>query len=223
MPRAPQDGGPYLRYSCRACGRTSHVERNRAGALLAGPPPIVPLADRVFALFDREHALEVSRKKEHERRRPDRRTWFFGLYADELLEAGWKPGRSRPVPDAGRAGPGPGPKPGPEPKTGPRPDQRRPPPPADSAPPPPVTPPPPPPKGPHEVLGVAATASRDEVEAAFREQAKRYHPDRFAALDPEFLALAERRFKELGAAREELLERLPPEPTPPTPPTGTSG
>jgi curved DNA-binding protein CbpA len=51
---------------------------------------------------------------------------------------------------------------------------------------------------------VAPGAPREEVERAFRELAKRYHPDKFAGLDPEFQALAHEKFKRIAAARDEL-------------------
>jgi hypothetical protein len=58
---------------------------------------------------------------------------------------------------------------------------------------------------PWDVLGVSAAAGRAEVEAAFRAKALQCHPDKVAHLDPEFRALAERKFKDLLAAFEALV------------------
>lgn len=189
VPRRRAEGGPFLLYACPECGRPSRVERNRAGALLASPTPIVPLADALVAVFDADTRADLARKREHLGRRLGRRTWFFGAYAEELWAAGIRPERAA---EARRpAGARPPPRPRPEP--------------AGSAPPPPESPPPPPEPPPpeptpHEVLGLEPEAGREEAERAFRELAKRYHPDRFEALDEEFRALAHRKFIQLKAA-----------------------
>ncbi len=56
----------------------------------------------------------------------------------------------------------------------------------------------------HDVLGVAGTASREEITQAYHQMAKMYHPDKVAGLAPEFKALAEERMKEINMAYEEL-------------------
>mmetsp|Transcript_21204 Transcript_21204/g.37781 ORF Transcript_21204/g.37781 Transcript_21204/m.37781 type:complete len:174 (-) Transcript_21204:97-618(-) len=56
---------------------------------------------------------------------------------------------------------------------------------------------------PYEVLGVKRTASKEEVKAAFRDQAMRCHPDR----EPSPQAVA--RFVEIRAAAEALLHGKP--------------
>lgn len=55
-----------------------------------------------------------------------------------------------------------------------------------------------------ELLRVAPTASREELERAYRTRSLGCHPDKVAHLDPEFQALAERKFKRLRAAYELL-------------------
>jgi preprotein translocase subunit Sec63 len=57
---------------------------------------------------------------------------------------------------------------------------------------------------PWAVLGVARGASRDEIARAYREQLKRYHPDRVADLGPELQQVAHRKTVELQRAYVEL-------------------
>jgi DnaJ like chaperone protein len=58
-----------------------------------------------------------------------------------------------------------------------------------------------------EVLGLPADATASAVEDAFRERALQCHPDKVAHLDPDFVALAERKFRRLQEARDLLLLR----------------
>ena len=60
----------------------------------------------------------------------------------------------------------------------------------------------------YEVLGVSSGTTREEIEAAWRRKIKLNHPDRVAELDPALQALAEKRSKQLNAARQEALSRL---------------
>ena len=55
-----------------------------------------------------------------------------------------------------------------------------------------------------EILGISPTADRDAIEAAYRERSLQCHPDKVAHLDPDFRALAERKFRRLRAAYEML-------------------
>ena len=57
---------------------------------------------------------------------------------------------------------------------------------------------------PRAVLGVARGATRDEIVRAYREQLKRYHPDRVADLGPELQQVAHRKTVELQRAYAEL-------------------
>jgi len=62
-------------------------------------------------------------------------------------------------------------------------------------------------KGPHAVLEVAPGATDEEIRAAYRRLAARYHPDKVQHLGGEFQELAEQRFKEIQAAYDELREK----------------
>src|SRR5262252_7089619 len=52
----------------------------------------------------------------------------------------------------------------------------------------------------YDVLGVTPSASNEEIRRAFRAQAKRWHPDRFAASPPALRERAERRIRAVIAA-----------------------
>ena len=57
---------------------------------------------------------------------------------------------------------------------------------------------------PYEVLGVARDASEDEIKKAYRELAKKYHPDRY--VDNPLSELAEDKFKEVQQAYDAIME-----------------
>ena len=57
-------------------------------------------------------------------------------------------------------------------------------------------------RDPYEVLGVKPGASQEEIKKAYRELAKKYHPDNFA--NNPLSDLAEERFKEINEAYEQL-------------------
>jgi preprotein translocase subunit Sec63 len=63
---------------------------------------------------------------------------------------------------------------------------------------------PPPAWDPHAVLGVTRGESSEEITRAYREQLKRYHPDRVADLGPELQQVAHRKTVELQRAYGEL-------------------
>ena len=57
---------------------------------------------------------------------------------------------------------------------------------------------------PYRVLGIESGASQEDLKHAFRRLAGKYHPDKVAYLGEEFRALAEKRFKEIQRAYDEL-------------------
>ncbi|GAB4267358.1 MAG: co-chaperone DjlA [Deferrisomatales bacterium] len=58
----------------------------------------------------------------------------------------------------------------------------------------------------YEVLGLSPSASADEVRAAYRELAKKYHPDRVAHLGEEFRQLAHEKFIQVQEAYDRIRE-----------------
>ncbi len=61
------------------------------------------------------------------------------------------------------------------------------------------------PKSPYDILGVEKDASSEEIKKAYRKLATKYHPDMVNHLGEEFKELAERRFKEIQEAYQELM------------------
>ncbi len=58
-------------------------------------------------------------------------------------------------------------------------------------------------KDPYSILGVSKKASDDEVRAAYRELARKYHPDNYTDDNP-LKELAEEKMQEINAAYEEI-------------------
>lgn len=61
------------------------------------------------------------------------------------------------------------------------------------------------PTGSHDILGVSATASHDEIKQAYRRLMKEHHPDRVAGLSKAEQAQAEERSKEINRAYAQML------------------
>ena len=57
-------------------------------------------------------------------------------------------------------------------------------------------------KDPYKVLGVSPNASDDEIKTAYRNLARKYHPDKYAGSD--LAELAEEKMKEVNAAYEQI-------------------
>ncbi len=57
---------------------------------------------------------------------------------------------------------------------------------------------------PYKILEIEKEASQEEIKQAYRQLAGKYHPDKVEHLGDEFKALAEKRFKEIQQAYQEL-------------------
>ena len=56
----------------------------------------------------------------------------------------------------------------------------------------------------YNIFGISPNASKDEVERAYRDLSKKYHPDKVAHLGDEFTKLAHEKFQEINKAYEEI-------------------
>lgn len=56
----------------------------------------------------------------------------------------------------------------------------------------------------YKVLGIAPSATDDEVKAAYRRMALKHHPDRVATLGDDVRKAAEKKFQEINAAKETI-------------------
>lgn len=59
-------------------------------------------------------------------------------------------------------------------------------------------------RSPYEVLGVSRTASRSEIDRAYRQLAAQYHPDKVTHLGQEFQELAHEKMIEIQRAYDQL-------------------
>ncbi|MEE9494943.1 MAG: DnaJ domain-containing protein [Desulfobacterales bacterium] len=60
---------------------------------------------------------------------------------------------------------------------------------------------------PRTILGVGRNSSRQEIKTAYKNLALKYHPDRVMHLGEEFRKLAEKRFKDIQMAYQELRQK----------------
>lgn len=60
-------------------------------------------------------------------------------------------------------------------------------------------------RDPYSVLGVSKNASEDEIKAAYRELARKYHPDNY--VDNPLADLASEKMKEINEAYDEIINR----------------
>ena len=62
-------------------------------------------------------------------------------------------------------------------------------------------------RDPYDVLGVPRGASQDEIRRAYRKLVVKYHPDKVDHLGDEFKVLAEKKFKQIQEAYQELARK----------------
>jgi len=60
----------------------------------------------------------------------------------------------------------------------------------------------------HEILGVSADARWEQIQAAYKEKIKQYHPDKVSHLGEEFSHLANEKFLEIQKAYEDLKSKF---------------
>jgi len=60
------------------------------------------------------------------------------------------------------------------------------------------------PKDPYTILGLSPGASAEDIRKAYHRLANQYHPDKVTHLGEEFQKLAEKRFKEIQQAYQDL-------------------
>ena len=61
-------------------------------------------------------------------------------------------------------------------------------------------------RDPYQILGIEHGASQDDIKHAYRHLAGKYHPDKVEHLGEEFKELADKRFKEIQKAYDELAD-----------------
>ena len=63
-------------------------------------------------------------------------------------------------------------------------------------------------KSAHDILGVSANATLKEIQTAYKEKIKQYHPDKVSHLGEEFSDLANEKFLEIQRAYETMKTKL---------------
>lgn len=63
------------------------------------------------------------------------------------------------------------------------------------------------PKTPYDILGILPNASKNEIQAAYKEAVKKYHPDKLSHLGEEFSNLANKKFLEIQNAYDTLMQK----------------
>ena len=60
---------------------------------------------------------------------------------------------------------------------------------------------------PHEILGINRNATKEEVQQAYRQSIKKYHPDKLSHLGKDFSNLANDKFLEIQRAYDALMKK----------------
>ena len=61
-------------------------------------------------------------------------------------------------------------------------------------------------KSPYEILGIEPSASKKQIQAAYKTAIKKYHPDKLSHLGEEFSNLANKKFLEIQTAYDTLMK-----------------
>ncbi len=59
----------------------------------------------------------------------------------------------------------------------------------------------------NEILGIAPDATKEQIQTAYKEAVKKYHPDKLSHLGEEFVRLANEKFLEIQNAYDELMKK----------------
>ena len=62
-------------------------------------------------------------------------------------------------------------------------------------------------KDPYEILGIARSASKEEIYKAYKDKVKQYHPDKVSHLGEELQKMANEKFLEIKTAYDLLMEK----------------
>jgi len=62
-------------------------------------------------------------------------------------------------------------------------------------------------ENPYKILGIASTASKKEIQSAYKTAIKKYHPDKLSHLGEEFSDLASKKFLEIQQAYDTLMKK----------------
>jgi len=63
-------------------------------------------------------------------------------------------------------------------------------------------------KEPHEILEIDKTATKEQIQAAYRNAVKQYHPDKVARLGKELQDLANKKFIEIQEAYKQMMGKV---------------
>ncbi len=207
--RAMDEGGPFFELRCPACKRENIAECNGAKHWFCFPPGNFGWFDRLLSGPLRR--AELNARKQWYARRDGFRSWFFQVLPFAVAEP-QRPSASSGAETPPRAAPEPPPR-GPRAKTQETPKedakearsqaredtegarQREPrrgkPAPISLA-------------EANALLGLEPSANATEVKQAYRALAQKYHPDKFAHLDEDFVNLAQQRFLRIKEAFDAL-------------------
>lgn len=61
-------------------------------------------------------------------------------------------------------------------------------------------------KNPYKILGIRTNATKDEIQAAYRQKVKQYHPDKVSHLGEELQKVANEKFIEIKNAYDHLMK-----------------
>lgn len=218
--RSARNGGPYRLYRCPQCAKEGKVEFTGRQRMYVSPEQEYGALDYLFGWTEWLSPTDFLRVARWQRRSLDHRRAFFEHDGDHRYSTGrirrWIQklfGRAAPEPSrstsdrakARRSGTQSEPrvephrnrtKTDPQTKTNSEPRQR-----------------PPIPEVPHPylILGLTTDATDADIRKAFRRLARKHHPDKQGTRDERSLARAQRRFEELLAAYQELMNRDAPD------------